>query len=117
MSFCTIPVLDLSQARDPETKPAFLEELRHALLEVGFLYISNIGIDKALLQDVIREGISFFDLPEEKKLEVQMKNAPSFLGTTLGVSTSIDRADTHQFQVTTNWAARLLVIRSTGASR
>ena len=80
MSFNTIPVLDLSLSRDPKTKPGFLEDLRHALLHVGFLYISNMGIDDALIQDVITQGKLFFDLPEEKKLEVQMKNAPSFLG-------------------------------------
>ncbi|KAL8732796.1 MAG: hypothetical protein Q9181_003834 [Wetmoreana brouardii] len=80
MSFDSIPVLDLSLARNAETKPAFLESLRHALLEVGFLYIKNTGIEDELIEDVITQGKAFFDLPDEKKLEVQMKNAPSFLG-------------------------------------
>ncbi|EER25572.1 hypothetical protein D8B26_000115 [Coccidioides posadasii str. Silveira] len=80
MSFDSIPILDLSQARDPSSKPAFLLDLRHALLEVGFLYIKNTGIDSKLIQDVITEGKRFFDLPTEKKLEIEMKNAPSFLG-------------------------------------
>lgn len=80
MAFNSIPILDLSLARNPDTKPAFLQSLQHTLLEVGFLYIRNTGIPDALVNDVIREGIGFFDLPEEKKLEVQMKNAPSFLG-------------------------------------
>lgn len=80
MSFSSIPILDLSLARNPDTKPSFLESLRQALLEVGFLYIQNIGISDALIEDVITQGKAFFDLPEEKKMEVQMKNAPSFLG-------------------------------------
>ncbi|KAK2774991.1 hypothetical protein FQN53_003340 [Emmonsiellopsis sp. PD_33] len=80
MSFDTIPILDLAEARNPETKPAFLDSLRHALLEVGFLYIKNTGLDAQLIQNVIDEGKKFFDLPDEKKLEVEMKNAPSFLG-------------------------------------
>jgi len=82
MSFSSIPVLDLSLARDPDTKPALLESFRNALLDVGFLYIKNTGIDDALTKDVIEQGKAFFDLPEEKKLEVQMKNKNSFLGTT-----------------------------------
>lgn len=82
MSFTSIPLLDLSLSRNPETKPAFLESLREALLEVGFLYIKNTGIDDALIEDVITQGKAFFDLPEEKKLEIQMKNVPSFLGAT-----------------------------------
>lgn len=83
MSFSAIPVLDLSLARDPDTKPVFLETLRNALLDVGFLYIKNTGIDETLIQDVITQGKAFFDLPEEAKMEIQMKNCASFLGTTL----------------------------------
>ena len=81
MSFSSIPVLDLSLAQDPDTKPAFLESLRNALLDVGFLYIKNTNIDDALIRDVVEEGKQFFALPEAKKLEIQMKNKPSFLGT------------------------------------
>lgn len=80
MSFDSIPILDLSQARDPKTKAPFLSSLRHALLGVGFLYISNTGIDGSLIEDVITQGKAFFDLPPEEKLKVQMKNVPSFLG-------------------------------------
>jgi isopenicillin N synthase-like dioxygenase len=96
MSFSKIPILDLSLAKDPSTKPQFLDELRHALLEVGFLYLKNVGIPEELTQAVIREGIAFFDLPMEEKyahpltlprsqsnihrLKIEMKTAPSFLG-------------------------------------
>ena len=81
MSFSAIPVLDLSLVRNQDTKPAFLESLRNALLDVGFLYIKNTGIDDSLIKDVIEQGKAFFDLPDEKKLEIQMKQKPSFLGT------------------------------------
>ena len=67
MSFTSIPILDLAQAKDPVTKPAFLSELRHALLEVGFLYLKNVGIPDELFKQVIQEGIAFFDIPEEQK--------------------------------------------------
>jgi isopenicillin N synthase-like dioxygenase len=67
MSFSTIPILDLSLAKDSATKPQFLDDLRHALLEVGFLYLKNVGIPAELTQDIIREGIKFFDLPTEEK--------------------------------------------------
>jgi isopenicillin N synthase-like dioxygenase len=66
-SFSSIPILDLSLARDLETKPAFLEELRYALMEVGFLYLKNVGIPEELTQKVISEGKAFFDLPMEEK--------------------------------------------------
>lgn len=63
MSFDSIPILDLSLARSSETKPGFLASLRHALLEVGFLYIRNTGIEDSLIKDVKRLGIEFFELP------------------------------------------------------
>ena len=90
MSFDVIPVLDLSLSRHPETKPAFLHDLRTALLEVGFLYITNTGISDALRRDVIAQGKAFFELPDEKKLQIQMKNCPSFLGTSAGGDTMTD---------------------------
>ena len=80
MSFSSIPILDLLRARSPETKPAFLSSLRHALLEVGFLYIKNTGIPDSLIEQVKDLGIRFFSLPDEAKLSIEMKNARSFLG-------------------------------------
>lgn len=67
MSFTSIPILDLAAARDPATKPVFLKELRHALMEVGFLYLKNVGISDEVFQKVIDLGKGFFDIPEEEK--------------------------------------------------
>lgn len=67
MSFTNIPILDLSLARSPETKLEFLDQLRHALLEVGFLYLKNIGIAEELIDNVVEEGVKFFDIPLEEK--------------------------------------------------
>lgn len=72
MSFTSIPILDLAQARDPATKPAFLADLRHALMEVGFLYLKNVGIPDELFQQVIAEGKAFFDMPTEEKYAVSL---------------------------------------------
>ena len=80
-SFSQIPTLALSQARDPSTKPAFLASLRDALLNVGFLYLSDTGLPQPLIDDVIRECRAFFEeLPEDEKIKVEMKNEKSFLG-------------------------------------
>ncbi|KAK7751204.1 hypothetical protein SLS62_006889 [Diatrype stigma] len=80
MSFTEIPILDVSLAEDPETKSRFLADLRHAVMEVGFMYIKNVGIPDALFEQVVTEGRAFFDIPLEEKLKIEMKNAPSFLG-------------------------------------
>jgi isopenicillin N synthase-like dioxygenase len=36
-------------------------------MEVGFLYLKNVGISDDLFQRVIELGKSFFDIPEEEK--------------------------------------------------
>jgi isopenicillin N synthase-like dioxygenase len=79
-SFGSIPVLDLSLADDPSTKPAFLADLRHAIIDIGFLYIKNFGIDQDFLDTVCIVGKQFFELPTDEKLRVEMKNGPHFLG-------------------------------------
>ncbi|KAK6428516.1 hypothetical protein LTR95_015339 [Oleoguttula sp. CCFEE 5521] len=94
MAFSKIPVLDLSLARDERTKPAFLKDLQDAVLHVGFFYITNTGIDQVLFDQVCEEGIRFFDLPEEEKLAIEMKNANSFLGySRLGNEITASQAD------------------------
>lgn len=105
MAFSSIPILDLSLARNLNTKEHLLDSLRHALLEVGFLYIKNVGISDALIKDVINQGKAFFDLPEEKKLEVQMNNVPSFLGIVVPFFL-YDGFQAKDSQATTNWATR-----------
>ncbi|EXF76383.1 2OG-Fe(II)oxygenase superfamily protein [Colletotrichum fioriniae PJ7] len=93
MSFTSIPILDLALAQDPETKPQFLIDLRHALMEVGFLYLKNVGIPDELFKRVIKEGKGFFDIPTEEKYSALLSlekmrlslgfvspNAKSFLG-------------------------------------
>lgn len=94
-SFSEIPTLRLSDARDPSTKPAFLTSLRDALLNVGFLYLSDTGLPQSLIDEVIRECRAFFeDLPEAEKMKVEMKNEKSFLGySKLGNEITAGQAD------------------------
>jgi isopenicillin N synthase-like dioxygenase len=80
-TFTQLPVLPLSRALDPHTKPQFLSDLRYALLNVGFLYLSETGLPDKLIRDVIAECKGFFEnLPQEEKERIEMKNQRSFLG-------------------------------------
>ncbi|KAF2435450.1 Clavaminate synthase-like protein [Tothia fuscella] len=82
-SFTEVPILKLSLGRDPATKPAFLEDLRDALLNVGFLYLSDTGLPQELIDKVCRLTREFFDedvLPLREKERIEMKNEKSFLG-------------------------------------
>jgi len=79
-SFSSIPVLDLSLADDPATTAAFLADLRHAIIDVGFLYLKNFGLEQDFLDRVCHVGKAFFELPMDEKLRIEMKNGPHFLG-------------------------------------
>jgi len=76
----SIPTIDLGKSQDPATRPQVLQDLRHALLEVGFLYISNHGIKESVVNDLVHILPSLFGLPEETKEQVALVNSPHFLG-------------------------------------
>ncbi|KAG5357937.1 1-aminocyclopropane-1-carboxylate oxidase-like protein 8 [Yarrowia sp. B02] len=73
--FSSIPIIDLSE--DQET---ILAKLRPALLNVGFCYIQNYGVDPELVKRVTTLGKALFDLPVEEKRRIDMANSPHFLG-------------------------------------
>ena len=82
-SFTSIPVLSLAAARDLSTKPRFLDDLRSALLNVGFCYLSDTGLPQDLIDKVCQQTFAFFDedvLPLAEKERIEMKNEKSFLG-------------------------------------
>ena len=80
-TFSHIPILPLSLATHPSTKPQFLSFLRSALLNVGFLYLSETGLPEELVGKVVRECGRFFEeLPGGEKERIEMKREWSFLG-------------------------------------
>lgn len=82
-AFSEVPVLSLALARDPKTKGVFLTHLRDALLNVGFLYISDTGLPPQSISQVIQQTNDFFNeakLPFVEKESIEMKNQKSFLG-------------------------------------
>lgn len=84
MSFVQIPTIDLSQAFGP-AKPEFLANLRHALINVGFLLLVNFeefGPSAEEFEEIKQQALRFFALPDETKKKCEMINSPHFLGYT-----------------------------------
>ncbi|KAM0363133.1 hypothetical protein HYE67_007959 [Fusarium culmorum] len=79
-NFTSIPVLDYPSSLSPSTKPTFLAELRDALVEVGFFQVRDPPIPHKLQQDALRLSAQFFDLPTEKKLDIENVHSKRFLG-------------------------------------
>lgn len=79
-TFTSIPVLDLSLVESPATKPLFLSELRRALVIVGFFYLKNTPVSTDVQKEFVQKSKDLFNLPLEKKLEIDMVNSKHFLG-------------------------------------
>ncbi|KAI1279485.1 putative oxidoreductase [Xylaria sp. FL0933] len=79
-SFTSIPVIDLSLAESPVTKPSFLSALRYALVVVGFFYVKNSTVPHQVENEFVQKSIDLCNLPLKKKLEIDMINSKHFLG-------------------------------------
>ena len=76
----SLPILDLSLASNPSRRPLLLDQLRHALFNIGFLYIKNHGVSEGIIHSLTSRIPLLFDLPEEAKLGLSKLNSPHFLG-------------------------------------
>lgn len=79
-NFSSIPILDYSLVSSPSTRPAFVRQLQHALINVGFLYLSNSPVAQQDIDAVIKYCPRIFEIPQEAKERVRMANSPHFFG-------------------------------------
>lgn len=113
-SFTSIPILDLSLASsssNPKDKLHLLSQLRHALTEIGFLYIKNHSVPTPLVSDLVKILPVVFSLPLETKVaDLGLVNSPHFLGySSVGDETTAGRTDSReQFEFATELPARPL---------
>lgn len=76
----SLPILDLSWANDPDKKPALLQQLHHALFNIGFLYIVNHNVSLKTISDLASKLPTLFALSNEDKNALSKLNSPHFLG-------------------------------------
>jgi isopenicillin N synthase-like dioxygenase len=74
--FSSVPVLDYALTGDPATRSEFLDQLRDALVNVGFLYLSNPPVSQDDIDLVIDYAPRLFTIPQEKKDRLLMRNNP-----------------------------------------
>ena len=92
--FSSVPILDFALTQDPATRPEFLDQLRNALINVGFLYLSNPPVSQDDIDLVIDYAPKLFTIPQEKKDKLLMRNNPHFLGyTKIGAEYTKGKAD------------------------
>jgi len=76
----SIPILDLSLVEDTYTKQVLLQQLRAALFDVGFLYVTNHGVSAVTIDRLTSLLPLLFALPPEEKAALGKSNTPHFLG-------------------------------------
>ncbi|WP_461666441.1 isopenicillin N synthase family dioxygenase [Gordonia sputi] len=67
----TVPIIDLARARSGDSEyHSVARQIDAANQHIGFLAVVNHGVPQALLDEMYEVTTAFFDLPEEKKLDV-----------------------------------------------
>ncbi len=83
MSLKSLPILDFSRLNgSAEEASAFRNELREAMHEVGFIYLTGHGVPQELTDAVLDISRRFFELSEDQKLAVENVHSPQFRGYT-----------------------------------
>ncbi len=65
-----VPVVDIGPLRDGSDPQHVADALLRASREVGFLYVTNHGVDPALLDQARAQALAFFRQPSEHKLSL-----------------------------------------------
>lgn len=66
----TIPVVDMLDFYNEETKSEFVENVSNALHEVGFFAVINTGVDQKILDNAYQASFVFFSEDQSKKEEI-----------------------------------------------
>lgn len=70
-----LPIVDIAGllSDNPNQWQRVASDIRAACLDKGFMYVVGHGISRELQEAVIKQSAAFFGLPEETKLNVDMK--------------------------------------------
>src|ERR1700733_7103827 len=78
--FTSVPILNYSLVSSPLSRPQFISQLCHALINVGFLYLSHTPTSPTIISSLQSQIPDLFSLDQSKKDDLRMANSPHFLG-------------------------------------
>ena len=76
----SIPVIDLAESGSLEHRKRIAWEIHKACRDTGFFYVANHGVPNSVLTDQLAWAERFFELPFERKLEINFDQSPRRLG-------------------------------------
>nr|WP_260928558.1 2-oxoglutarate and iron-dependent oxygenase domain-containing protein [Novosphingobium sp. 9] len=78
-----LPIIDLSMMHKiGSEREMFIKHLRNVLHHHGFFYLSGHGVAPDLIRETVYAAKTFFSLPLEAKLEIDIVRSPHFRGYT-----------------------------------
>ena len=76
-NFSSIPILDYTLL-STDRRSEFVLQLRHALINVGFLYLSNPPVDKQVIDSLLEYVPKLFGLSQQEKDAIRMENSATY---------------------------------------
>ena len=98
LDFSHIPVVELGGLQgNPSTRRALAGRLREICHEIGFLVITDFGVDPSVTGDVFDLMDAFFALPEADKALIDKARSPHFRGwEAVGAEQTNNRVDVRE---------------------
>lgn len=98
-SFSEIPLIDIAKLLDGSDPQAVAAQIRDACENVGFMYIKNHGVPKALIERMYAVTQAFFDLPLEAKEKLNIiHSGPTLRGYIPFYGENVDPKNTRDFK-------------------
>ena len=98
-SFNEIPLIDIAKLLDGSDPQAVAAQIREACENVGFMYIKNHGVPKALIERMYALTQAFFALPQEAKERINIiHSGPTLRGYIPFYGENVDPKNTRDFK-------------------
>lgn len=82
MSITQLPIIDLQELENPETRENFYKKLRVIAREIGFFYLVGHNIPVGTREQLLATTKQFFALPQSEKESISMEHSKHFRGYT-----------------------------------
>ncbi|EPP7627793.1 isopenicillin N synthase family oxygenase [Providencia rettgeri] len=88
MSITQLPIIDLHELENPETRESFYKKLRFIAREIGFFYLVGHNISVGTREQLLATTKQFFALPQSEKESISMEYSKHFRGYTASTEES-----------------------------
>lgn len=88
MSVTQLPIIDLNELDNPETRADFYKKLRFIAREIGFFYLVGHNITPETRAQLLGITKQFFALPKSEKEKISMSHSKHFRGYTASTQES-----------------------------